>query len=232
MSCKKCGGSGFIEYISQDGCQAFKECKCQKEKRAIKAIERSGLATLAEKCRLDNYVHDEEWQSRILSKAKHYVDNCQDKWFFIGGQSGSGKTHICTAITVAMIKQGKFAKFMLWRPESRRLKGIISDMEEYTRAIQSYQNANILYIDDFLKGGITNADTKLAFEILDSRYRENKPTIISSEFTTQEIINIDEAIGGRIKEMADGYVLNIKNDKKRNFRLYSKQTAQHTSMSL
>jgi DNA replication protein DnaC len=35
----------------------------------------------------------------------------EDKWFLLCGQSGFGKTHICTAIDAEGIKQGKHAVY-------------------------------------------------------------------------------------------------------------------------
>ena len=81
-------------------------------------------------------------------------------------------------------------------------------------------------LDDFFKcgqveGGVqkpTAADVNLAFEILNHRY--NNPgfiTIISSESTLDEIFSIDEAVGGRIGERAQGHVINL-SGKEKNYR--------------
>ena len=66
----------------------------------------------------------------------------------------------------------------------------------------------VLYIDDFLKGGASDADIRLAFEILNARYNDSKlKTIISSEMDLTAILNRDEALGGRIYERAKKNVL-------------------------
>ena len=59
-----------------------------------------------------------------------------------------------------------------------------------------------------MKGGHTDADIRLAFEILNSRYNDSQlRTIISSELTLFEILGLDEAVGGRIYERSKGFVL-------------------------
>ena len=65
----------------------------------------------------------------------------------------------------------------------------------------------MLYIDDFLKGRITDADINLAFELINARYnrRETAITIISSELDLGTVTKLDEALGGRIYERARNY---------------------------
>ncbi len=41
---------------------------------------------------------DTPLQKLIKSTANKYLDDRSSSWFFIGGQSGAGKSHICTAI--------------------------------------------------------------------------------------------------------------------------------------
>ena len=70
------------------------------------------------------------------------------------------------------------------------------------------KKTEVLYIDDFLKGGDTDADIRLAYEILNSRYNDRGlRTILSSEMTPEKLLRRDEALGGRIYERARGYVL-------------------------
>ena len=87
----------------------------------------------------------------------------------------------------------------------------------------------MLYIDDLFKtgresGGLfqrpTVADINLAYEILN--YRADRPklmTILSSECLLEQLIEIDEAIGGRIAELSAPYVFSISPDRKKNYRL-------------
>jgi DNA replication protein DnaC len=132
------------------------------------------------------------------------------------GSVGSGKTHLCTAICGALLDQGKFVRYMLWRDESVKLKAIVND-GEYEAEIKPLKNCQVLYIDDLFKGGATAADIKLAFEILNSRYNRRLTTIISCEKTPEELLAIDEALGSRIYERSKGNCVVIHGSK--NWRL-------------
>ena len=61
------------------------------------------------------------------------------------------KTHICTAIVGALLKKGKAPKYMLWQDDITKIKQASSNLEVYEALINSYKQAEILYIDDFLK---------------------------------------------------------------------------------
>ena len=98
---------------------------------------------------------------------------------------------------------------MSWRDESTALKGLVTDSDIYTKKMNKLKSVPVLYIDDFLKGGFTEADLKLAFEVLNARYNDTKlRTIISSEMSIKKLISIDEALGGRIYERSRGRIIN------------------------
>ena len=99
---------------------------------------------------------------------------------------------------------------------------------EYEEKLDFYKNVDVLYIDDLFKTGRsssevkqrpTQADINLAFEILNARYIRKKITIISSECTISDLIDIDEAIAGRIKQKCGEFCININPDRNKNYRL-------------
>ena len=99
------------------------------------------------------------------------------------------------------------------------LKTLVND-KGYKEAINEFKKTDVLYIDDLFKQqNVGDADIKLAFEIIDSRYREDRITVISSELNIDDIMGIDEAVAGRILQMSRGYQLNIDKDRNKNYRL-------------
>ena len=219
VDCPVCHNTGCIVTKAADGTLKASECACMAKRVSIRRLERSGLKDAVNRYTFKNYVADTMERKKVLYAAEDFCRN--DKgWFFISGKSGSGKTHICTAICSRMMEQNKNVRYMLWRDETVLLKALTTDGEEYQRLIQPIKSVPVLYIDDFLKGGHTDADIRLAFEILNSRYNDSSlRTIISSELTLFEILGLDEAVGGRIYERAKGFVIEAP---KVNFRLEGK----------
>lgn len=227
-NCPICKNKGYIAYVKNQSGYFYeyqKECTCQTVRREIRRLKFSGLQN-PESYSFDNYQVTDRWQGYVKERAEAYIKENGEAWFFIGGQSGAGKTHICTAISVAFIKERKRrVHYMLWRDEVTKLKSIVMDNpEEYEDSLNKLKTVDVLYIDDLFKTGRgeppTKADVNLAFEVLNFRYNAKLPTIISSEYTLNEIIDIDEAIGGRIAERTEkNYLLSIGKDRKKNYRL-------------
>lgn len=228
-NCPKCKNRGDFA-IAEDGYYSLRDCDCLSIRKTIRLMERSGLGNLLKIYTFDKFECKEDWQQYIFDKAKAFV-NDDKSWFYIGGNSGSGKSHLCTAIVKELLKQGLQTKYMLWLDESVALKQLLTDGEKYSRLMDEIKNAEVLYIDDFLKTGKneepTQADIKLAIEILNYRYNKARSdrsrrwkTILSSERSIGEILEYDEATGSRITEMTKpDYYLYIAKDKSKNYRL-------------
>lgn len=230
-NCTKCLNKGNImrafEVRPGIWSTSVRECKCMAVRRTIRNMERSGLKNIIKDYTFDKFVATDDWQKTLKDTAAQYAGNPAG-WFYVGGQSGAGKTHICTAICREFLLSGKAVKYMLWRDEVVRLKAVVNDTDEYDRLMDGYKSADVLYIDDLFKTGKdactgerqrpTPADINIAFEILNYRYNNPKlRTVISSECTMGDILDVDEAIGGRIYERAK--VFSLKPDKAKNYRL-------------
>lgn len=234
FNCDKCKNKGYIITIAEnDGWfeELYRKCSCVETRNMIKKINNSGLKNIIKDYTFDKFVAKNEWQKSIKDKAESFLKDEKNEWFFIGGQSGAGKTHLCTAITASYLKQNVSARYMLWRDDVTAIKAVVNDSEEYHRLVDELKTVPVLYIDDLFKMGKgsqgtpqppTVADINLAYEIINYRYN-NKGliTIISSEYTISEIVNIDEALGGRISERTSigGYCINLSKDIKKNYRL-------------
>lgn len=232
--CSECKNKGYISYPKYDEhfcCwnETQKECKCMTIRRTIKRLEKSGLKNIIKDYTFQKYETNKVWQERLKSIALNYAKEPQKSWFFIGGQPGAGKTHLCTAIAGHFLKQGKDVKYMVWRDDVTRIKQFVNDVE-YENIINEYKKASVLYIDDLFKPSYDNgrpqkptaADVQIAFEILNYRYNNKELiTIISSERSTGDLIDIDEATASRIVEMSTqkGYGININKDQEKNYRL-------------
>ena len=226
--CPDCKNRGDFE--TEDG--GLKYCACKAIRDNIKRLKRSGLEKSIESCTFDSYETKEPWQRRIKETALAYCADVQVNasgsrtapWFFAGGAIGAGKTHICTAIAGQIMKRESLI-YVLWNDESARLKGIISDDSEgYDSRMNTLKTVESLYIDDLFKitrEGLppTAADVRLAYELINYRYVNYLRTLISSERTLIEVCDLDQAIGGRIRERTKGFCLDIARDIKRDYRL-------------
>lgn len=223
VECDKCKNKGLVFSIV-NGELKSRECSCMKKRRTLRRAFESGLNDVLSEYTFPKYIATEEWQIGIKDKAMLFCKDDDAKWFYIGGQSGIGKSHLCTAIAGYYIKHGKDVRYMLWRDDVVKLKQLSNDYVGYQELMQPFKDVDVLYIDDMFKSQSgaepTRADINIAFEILDSRLRsKDKITIISSEFTIGDAMNFDEATIGRIYQKCGIYKIDIAKDKNKNYRL-------------
>lgn len=216
--CAKCRNRGFLA-TARNGEIDIVQCDCYEVRKSARLLVQSGINA---DYTLENYKASEAWQKNILQNARKFLDK-PEGWFFVGGQVGSGKSHICTGIVRKLIDKGIAARYMLWRDDSTKIKASVKYPEDYTNLVEPLKEIPVLYIDDFFKtnsGEPTTADVNLAFEILNARYnRKDLITIISSEFFLDELIEIDQAVGSRVFERCHKWQHNIARKRERNYRL-------------
>ena len=59
----------------------------------------------------------------------------------------------------------------------------------------------------------------MAFELLDYRYNNDLPTILSSKLSFQQLLELDQAIAGRIREKCGPFLVDIAPEIRKNYRL-------------
>ena len=180
------------------------------QRRALRHLAQSGLGDMLSRYTFERWQTEERWQTKALETAKRYAADPKG-WFVITGRSGAGKTHLCTAICGELLQRGLPVRYMLWRDVAVQAKAVVNDAEAYSQIVDPLKKVKVLYIDDLFKmgrsGGSTAkptvGDINLAFELINARYNDSgKVTLISSEISLNDMMDIDEAIGGRIYEGA------------------------------
>jgi len=215
VDCELCGNKGYTLFQRDNGELVSRECECMVKRRSMRRIRKSGISDMLMRYTFKNYDDSDDVRQSVKKTAISYA-NSDSGWFYIAGQPGSGKTHICTAICARLIDRGKDVYYMKWRDESRQLKSLINS-DALEEPLEKLKTVYALYIDDFFKGGSNEADVRLAFEIINARYNNSKlRTIISTEMPLNEILQVDEALGSRIYERSRGFVIAAP---KENYRL-------------
>lgn len=224
--CQKCLNRGEVwepRNNGRDWYPAFVKCDCWRVRNCIQRMKRSGLEKTLHK--LSEFEVTEPWQRDMLDKAMGYLkaDHKIGTSLFVGGSVGCGKTFICAAVCRELLHAGHEVMYMQWVTEAQRLKALAND-ESAADEIAAFSHAEYLYIDDLFKPTGANtaptpADIRLAYDIINYRYVNRMPMIISSEKYMTELLGLDEATASRVYERAKGYTTNIKRDPSRNYRM-------------
>lgn len=219
VNCDICKNKGFIQYL-KDGYSYTKHCVCMQRRKMIRRAKNSGLGEYLTK-RSSDYIITNEWQKHNFNLMVDYCKNDSKLWFAALGQSGSGKTLICSIIANHLLfNLGKNVTYITWTDFISRLKRDM--MGDGTDAVSKYldevKNIEILFIDELLKK-YNETDLKYIIEIINYRYTNNLKTIITSERSINDLLDIDEATFGRLIEKCEKYVIDIPKDRSKNYRL-------------
>ena len=224
--CAECNGTGFILYKNVDGYEYAKPCQCTLIKEARERLLKSGLAKEFQAKTFDDF---KTCKSPVLEDAKSTVLQYTDNFFanqdlsgnslMLCGQVGAGKTHLGTACSMRLIDEGIPVIYMGYREAITALKANVTDSSIYQKELQKYKSAQVLFIDDFLKGKITEADVNIVYEIVNHRYNNRLPIILSTEKNLDDLIRFDEAIASRLIEMCRGHIVVFQGGSL-NYRLY------------
>ena len=225
LDCPKCKNKGYIQIVRfcdfyNDYTDYMVECECMAKRKTMFKAQKSGLGDYLSK-RFDDYIANDEWQANIKAKAIEYCKSNNKYWFITLGQSGAGKTLISTIIAnYLLLKQDKTVMYITWTDFISKLKRDMmgDNSSEVSNYLDDVKQVEVLYIDELLKK-YNETDLKYIIEIINYRYTNNLKTIISSERTIDELIEIDEATFGRVIEKAGNFIINIPKDKKKNYRL-------------
>lgn len=223
--CSKCRDTGFIYRTDDLGYEVACRCECFAIRQAEKMMKRSGISAEFQKKTFDNFkTRNNPQLSNAKVKAMQYVKNFAQmehgryNSIMFCGQVGAGKTHLGTAICGELMNSGVAVIYMAYRNAVTKIKQNIIDEEVYNRELKQYTSARVLYIDDLLKGRLTETDINIMYELVNYRYMNNMPVIISTEKAPEDLLVFDEATGSRLIEMCRGNIIQLQG-KELNYRL-------------
>lgn len=220
-NCIACRNRGYFAVINYAGDFALRPCTCNRIREQMLNAKSSGFGDMLEKYTFEGYEAKEDWQKYVKKGAMLYTQQKELPWMYIGGMSGAGKSHICTAAATRILQQGKVVKYVMWRDVFHKMESYRYEEEKYNELLKELSEVEVLILDDFLKGmdkQKQGSALEIAFDLVNRRYNNRKATIFSSEIQLGELEVLDRALYGRIKERCGKFSLNIKNDESRNFR--------------
>lgn len=189
-TCPDCSDSGFV---------GEKMCKCFRELLITENIKSSGIGRLIEKQSFENfdltrYSDDPETMKRMknnLAEAKRFVDGIgkdASTMLFIG-KTGTGKTHLSTAIAKALIEKGyevlyDSAQNIISEFETDRFK---SGYGQYEPKSDKYFDCDLLIIDDLGTEFVNQFTISCLYNLINTRQNKGLATLISTNLSPREL---------------------------------------------
>ncbi|AZV50335.1 hypothetical protein DIC78_15725 [Bacillus halotolerans] len=221
--CSKCKDQlGYIE--NRDGYEVWVRCKCIERRRIRKLMNSSDITAEFEKLKFKNFTT--EGKPAVVKDAydtavEYYKDfdsirGTRSNSIALLGQPGSGKTHLLTAISNKLIKSKNIA--VQYFPYVEGFNDLKDDFDKLEEKLNRIKEIEVLFIDDLFKPmngkpRATDWQVEQTYSVINYRYLNHKPVLISSELDIEKLVEIDEALGTRIYEMCADYCVIIKGDR-------------------
>ncbi len=204
-NCPHCAGVGYVRYdVPMDHPQfgRLEPCVCRAADIAAGVRER-----LFELSRLDRLSHltFENFEARgnknakfmtpqdvhSLQAAKEMAENFARNpqgWLLLEGGYGCGKTHLAAAIANFAVSMGRPTLFITVPDLLDTLRFAFSDPETTFEArFEEVRNADLLVLDDFGTQNATAWAQEKLFQIMNYRYINKLPTVITTNLMLDEI---------------------------------------------
>lgn len=239
QKCKDKGGTFQTKVDDELGITAgntyevWVECECNKLRKIKNLMKSSEITESFKKMGFNSF--KTEGKEIVITEAR----DCAEEYFkayksikdsransiALLGQPGAGKTHLLTAVANNFIQKKMIP--VLYFPYVEGFNDLRDDFEKLETKLERMKEVEVLFIDDLFKPvniktkeGIvqkpqaTEWELKQLFSVINYRYLNHKPIMISSELDIDKMLDLDEALATRIAEMCENYMVVIKGDKK------------------
>lgn len=163
----------------------------QKQMRLDKLKMNSLMDKKFEQCTFKNWQMDESNQ-KMYELGINYTKNWQQMkkdniGFILYGGVGIGKTYLVSCIANRLLEQYIPVIIISSIALLGRYKKAYMDKQAEVIITNNLQQADLLIVDDLGAENDTTWVKEKIYEIIDSRYRDSKPTIITTNLTLQQL---------------------------------------------
>ena len=162
-------------------------------RKVEKIIKNSKISKRNLNYKFDNFETNNS-NKKVFNNLKNYseklVNGIEKKGLILVGNNGVGKTHLACSIANKLIENGipviygTLINLLAELKNSYKIDNSISEME----IIKLYENVVLLIIDDLGKEKPSEWGLEKLFTIINSRYENNLPVIITTNYNQNSLV--------------------------------------------
>lgn len=198
-TCPHCGSELERRTVDMNGREWFvgyAPCTCkasQDEARRLEVEEENRQAEERRAKRESAYkragVPKAYWSAQITNRSERLASEIEDgKSVLLTGKVGCGKTYLASAVSMLLIDNGLSVRFL----KDRDLLGMLRDVYNGTASermvMDTLRGYDVLVIDDMGKEAPTDWVQAKLFAVIDSRYDDMRPTLVTTHYEPDEFV--------------------------------------------
>jgi DNA replication protein DnaC len=183
------------ELSNRENRAAYAPCPtCQAEQaeaELVERIHRAGVPLILCKATLENWQAQTETDEAHLDRVRAFI-RARRGFLVMLGDLGTGKSHVAAAIT----RNFKHPLFVKQSEMLRRLRSSYRD-KAARDPVDEAQDADLLVLDEMGLSAGGRDELPMLHDVLDHRYNERKPTVLTGNITFDEM---QDVVGARMAD--------------------------------
>ena len=173
-------------------------CKVKEnESNIVKFLwDKSGLNQSDNNPTFDTYDFKKSVDSKLAYDNVYswgFIETLAKNWLLLTGNYGLGKTHLCKAVTVALISNNVGCTYINANEFIETCKSNFNIDGMYDNYIRGIKNSEKLIIDDLGQEYATDWTRQVFYDLIDYRYSRYLPTLITTNKNKEEL---EQKLGG------------------------------------
>jgi DNA replication protein DnaC len=219
VECELCQDREIIVETDDQGLPVAKVCSCKAQKAFKRLIKGSGMTDEQLRTRIEDYKPTPQTMP-MFKLVKRYLglipgilqQSTYSKGMALLGSYGIGKTMLA-AIVANKFLEHQVPVIFVPTPEligDLRVAQFSEDKQELENKIHALSTVPVIVFDDLGKEKITDWVQAQYFRIIDARYRNKLATIITSNYSFEEISEkLGEAVSSRLLQMTRDHAIDV-----------------------